>query len=585
MRRLFRWAFLMALFTLVFCAPASASPQRAPDIPGIEICPKEAPFAATPESGLAGLLGERPVKITTDNSPEHIWTTGGFAGLRSHTYDLGCAMDPTSYTRVTYARMDSSITNAITSIGDSIVSLTDSVDRRAWEPGWVVSFLQDFATRATGIINTTILIPFLGLGLLATTALLLFRAHHGDIGTAASAVGWTLIVMTVSSLLLLSPLLASKTAQMTGGATVAALNNGANPSDAATNQIVKNVQYQGWLRRNFGSAQTWVGTKYGPDLLASTRVSWAELDRINALPVDDQPDARKELTDRKAEEFKAIAEKIENKDPIAYRYVTGEEAGSAETLVELLFVLASCAFRLAASVLMIICTITLVLLAIIWLVAAPIIVLPSVGRFSGQEMGMSLANSAVRALGYVLAAAIGSWLFGIYLQAAMAPGMTLWWSLLMLVLGSGIAWTVIRPDRKFLSIVSLGRVDGYGYVGRLLTSAAIAYFTGRIAGRTAAREVLDDDEEPERLSEDVSQPTRTVHANIYNPARPFVPETPTTVDAEPLQGKVIQSLPSGVPAYERSTGEQETPAPPPDGASSPYTPYERTDDNEGADHG
>jgi hypothetical protein len=574
------------LLAPVFSSRAEAAPY-APDIPGIEICPKEAPFAATPESGLAGLLGERPIQITTDNSPEHIWSTGGFAGLRSHTYDLGCAMDPTSWSRVTYARMDSSITNAITSFSDSVVALTDSVDRRAWQPGWVISFLQDFAQRAVGIVNTTIMVPFLMLGLIATTGVLLWRAHHGDISATSSAVGWSLVVIVVSGLLIMAPLMVAKGAQMTGGTIVAGLNNGANPSDSATNQIVKNVQYQGWLRRNFGSTQTLVGTKYGPELLASTRVSWAELDRITALPPSEQPEARKKLTDQKAEQFKELAEKIKDEDPIAYRYVTGEESGSAETLVEVLFVLASCLFRLATAVLMVVCTITLVLLDIIWLVTTPVLVIPYMGRFSGQEMGMGLAESAVRALGYVLAAAVGSWLFGIYLQAAMAPGMTLWWSLLLLILGSGIAWTVIRPDRKFLSVVSLGRVDGYGYVGRLVANAAIGYFTGRIAGRTAAREVLENDDEPtERLSENIPQPqVRTVHANIYTPTQPFVPERPTTVDADPLPGTIIHPLPSGIPAYERPTGEASQPTPPPDGSSSPYAPYERTDDTEGADHG
>lgn len=587
--RWFSWLLLLVsiglLIAMVFANSAQAA-QKAPNIPGIEICPKEAPFAATPDSGLAGLLGERPIKITTDNTPEHIWSTGGFAGLRSHTYDLGCAMNPTTWSRITYARMDQSISNTVTSIGDSVVSLADSVDRRAWQPGWVITFLDDFANRTAGIVDVTIMIPFLGVTLIAATGLLLLRAHHGDMGTAATNVGWVLVVMTVSGLLLLSPLLAAKTAQVGGGGVVAALNDGANPSDAATNQIVKNVQYQGWLRRNFGSTQTWVGDTYGPDLLASTRVSWAELDKINALPPREQPAARKELTEKKAAQFEEIAEKIKEADPIAYRYVTGEETGATETLVELLFVLASCGFRLATSILMIICTITLVLLAIIWLVTSPILILPQVGRFAGQEMGMGLANSAVRAIGYVLAAAIGSWLFGIYLQAAMAPGMAVWWSLLLLILGSGIAWTVIRPDRKFLSIVSLGRVDGYGYVGRLLTQAAIGYFTGRIAGRAAAREVLDDDEPVERLSEDIQGPqVRTVHANIYNPAPAFVPDRPTTVDAEPVQGTVVRSLPSGIPVYERrSADDTTTPTPPPDGTSSPYTPYERTDDNEGADH-
>lgn len=578
-----RWGWMtlaglaLALFLLVvLAASASAAPQRAPDIPLVEVCPKEAPFARTPESGLAGLLGERPLRITTDNSPEHIWSTGGFAGLRAHTYDLGCAIDPTSWMRVANASTDAKIANVILSVGDATVSLTDSIDRRSWQPGWVVSFLEDFVARASRIIDSTIIVPFLGLGLIAATGLGLYRAHRGDIGSAATDTGWIFVVITVSALLLLSPLIAAKVGQTAVGAMVSALNESSNPTDGATNQIVKNVQYQGWLRRNFGNAESAAAETYGPALLASTRISWAELDQINALERDERPEAIKKLTDLKAEQFKAIAGKVENADPIAYRHLTGKELGSIETLVELLFVFAACFFRIATAILIITCTITLALLAIIWLVATPILPLPRVGRFSGQEMGMGLVNSAVRATVYVLMAALGSWLFGIYLQACMAPGMSLWWSLLLLLIGSGIAWTLIRPDRKFLSIVSLGRIQGYGYVGSLIKGLLMAYVGGRVAGGAAADE-RDREPEPvqERLSEDVHTQPRTVYANVYNPTRPFVPERPTHVDGEPIVGSVINAL----PAYERPVSN---PSPPPDRAESPYQPYERSDDSEGA---
>lgn len=582
---IFRWAFVLTLlFIFIGAAVASgaqaSAPQAAIDIPGVDVCAKNAPFVNTPDSGLAGLVGERPLKITTDNSPEHIWSTGGFGGLRSYTYDLGCAIDPTSWVRVTNANTEAGLANWITSVSNAMTSLTDSVDRRAWQPGYVTTFLEDFATRAMGVVDASILVPMLGLGLVGATALLLYRAHDGNIGAVAGSIGWIMVVLTTTSLLILAPLILSDGATAGGGMVATTLNNGANPSDAATNQIVKNVQYQGWLRRNFGSQDTLVAKRYGPDLLASTRISWAELDTINKARPSEQPKVRKALSDKKEKAFKDIAEKVKDEDPIAYKYLTGEESTSTETLLEVLFVLATCLFRLATAILMIACTITLVLLAIIWVVATPALVLPPAGRFNGQEMGMGLVNSATRALGYVVAAVFGSWLFGIYLQACLAPGMSAWWSLGLLVLGSGIAWTVIRPDRKFLSIISLGRVNGYGYVGKMVYTAAIAYFTGRIAGRAAGEEVvesLEDEDEQARPAQVRTQPavtaTPTVHADIYTPAAPFIHEGP--------------ALPGGLPPYERETGEPVAakPAPPPDDAESPYErPAESTTETEGADH-
>jgi hypothetical protein len=580
----FRWVVLVVftgllLWLAIAGAPSSSASAKAIDLPGIEICPKNAPFATTPESGLAGLLGERPLQITTDNTPQHIWTTGGFSGMRARTYDLGCAIDPTSWSRVTSANADSGVSNAFLSIGDGVVSLTDSIDRRAWEPGWTLSFLDGFARHVSSLVGTILLLPYLGLALLLATILLLWRSHRGDMSGAATNVGWIFVVMTITSLILISPVMIAKAGQGVGSQAVALMNGGPNASDAATNQIVYNVEYQGFLRRNFGSAESEVGKKYGPDLLAAARVSWAEMDAIAALPEGQRSDAREKLTKAKEKDFKEIAEKVKDADPTAYRYLTGAQFGSFETIIELLFIGASCFFRLAAAVLMVTCAISLAVLAVIWLVLTPLIVLPAIGRHTGRDMGIGLINNAVTAIKYVLMAAAGSWLFGLYAQAAMAPGIGVAWSLLLLIIGTVLAWTAIRPDRKFLSILSLGRVNGYGYIGRLVKTLAAAYVGGWAAGATVNRhndEREEQQQEPERLSENVSSP-RIVQADIFHPAQPFRPETATHVDGEPIMGSIVNALPSGLPLYERST-----PEPPADTAASPYVPYERADDNEGA---
>lgn len=581
-RLLILGGMLAGIWLVIATAPSAHAAERSVDVPGIEVCPKQAPFAETPDTGLAGLLGERPVQITKDDSPDHIWSTGGFAGLRSHTYDLGCALDPTSWLRITNASTDSKIVNAITGVGDGMVSLTDSVDRRAWSPGWIMSFLGDFAERATGVVNTAILIPIFASAVIVAVVILLLRAHHGDISSSATNVGWIFVVLTITSLLMLSPLIAQQAGQYAGGTAVALLNNGSNPTDAATNQIVKNVQYQGWLRRNFGSVETPSAAVYGPRLLASTRVSWAEMDTINALPSKEQADAREALTQKKAKQFKDIAAKVKDADPTAYRYLTGEQLSSGESLVEVLTSFAGNGIRLAVAILMLTCQIMLVLLAIFWVILTVVLIQPKIGRLDGRSLGMGLINNGIQALGYVLIAALGSWLFGIYLQACMAPGISLWWSLLLLIIGTGIAWVAIGPIAKFKAIVSFGKADGASLIGKLVKTYAMAYIGGRVAGRTIA-EADDEEQEPERLSEDVSTPApsspQVVQADIYHPAPAFAPDVPTTVDADPLPGRVVEALPSGMPVYERPTGQPDAP---PDNAESPYEPYERTDDNEGA---
>lgn len=581
MRNVIRWvAVLLTMFAAL--ALALASSAKAVGIPGTDICPKTAPFAQTPETGLAGMLGERPKQITTDNNPEHIWSTGGFAGMRSHTYDLGCAIDPTSWGRITSTNTESGIANAFLTVGDAVVSLTDSIDRRAWQPGWIVSFLNDFVNGATGTIINEVLLPWLTVAITLAAALLLWRSHKGDYSAAATNVGWVFVVMVITSFLLISPLLAAQSAQKGGGAVVAMMNGGSNASDAATNKIVQNVEYQGFLRRNFGTAENPLAKEYGPRLLASTRVSWAEMDAIEKLPADKQSKARDELADTKEKDFKDIASKIKDADKTTYRYIQGAEPQAWETIVELAFIVCSSGFRLAAAVLMVTCAVVLGLLAMLWLMATPAIVLPKIGSHTGQQMGLGMINSGVMAVKYVLMAALGSWLFSVYAQAAMKPGLGLGWSLLMLLIGTGIAWTLIRPDRKFLEIVSLGRVDGYGYTGTLLKGFLASYLGARMGSKAGVESAEKDQDEPvqepERLSENVIQQPEVVQATIYNPTPPFRAEQPTTVDAEPVMGSVVPSLPSGQPVYERGDS-----VPPPDAAQSPYTPYERSDDNEGAD--
>jgi len=574
---------LVAFALIIHATSAHASAPAGIDVPGVEVCPKEAPFAQTPESGLAGLLGERPLKITTDNSPDHIWTTGGFAGLQSNTYDLGCGMNPGNWVKITSAHTGSSMSNFFLSAGDAMVSLTDSIDRRAWQPQWLLSFLDDFMFRVTGMANTLILLPFLGLALALVGVILVWKSNDGDYAAAATSVGWIFIVLAITSMLVTTPLIVAKFGTSVGSTSVAVLNGGANASDAVTNQVVKNVEYQGWLRRNFGPSDTEVGKKYGPELLAASRVSWAELDRVNALPADKQSQARADLTDAKAKKFKDIAAKVKDEDPTAYKYLTGEIIGTQESIVEVIFLFMACALRMMVAILMIACVISLALISILWVLLTPVLIQPPFKMLDGRTLGTGLLNGSMRALLYVGEAALGAWLYGFFLQSCMAPGLNLWWALLLLTIGTLIAWFMIGPMGKLLAILSLGKADtGASYVGKAVKGALMAWGGGLIAGLAAAKSVNDHEDEeraaaPERLSETIQQP-QVVHATVYNPWEHQMDDTVRTEhfpDAD-------RTLPTGgtpeLPMYRRGA----EPAPPPDETASPYATYERSDDNEGA---
>lgn len=560
--------YLLLLLLGVFIAgtlaasPASAVPAG---IPLIDVCPKDAPIAIPPTVGLASSLGERPLVITTDDSPEHIWTTGGFAGLQRGTYDLGCAANPASYLRMAEANANNKVANAFIGVSSGITAITDSVDRRAWSPTWIIAFMGDFTERATESIKYSAVIPLLGIGLILSSVMLLIKFRHGNMAGAASAVAWTIVVVTLSALVLAAPVMAAQTAQQAGATTISALNKGGPASDAQTNRIVYNVMYQSWLRRTFGSENSTVAEVFGPRLLMSERITWSELDNINRLEKDKRPEALEKLREKKADDFKDIAAKIKEQDADAYRWLTGENDASGLALLEAAYSLVASFFRLAVDLLAITCVIMLTVMGMAWLIGSPWIVTPT-----GQGMGLLLLNNSARGIGYIITAAIGSWVFGIYMLTAMQPGQSAWWSLLLLLLGTIVAWTMIRPDRKMLSLMTMGHVNGTGAVTRMLGRLLMAYVGGRVGGAAAARAVNEHDDEdepaaePER-SEDQSAPSPRPHI-IYATADPapnygaYADSHGIPAQAEYVEGEVIddvvdndRGLPKG--AYAQPTGD------------------------------
>jgi hypothetical protein len=570
------------LIGVAYAGAAKAAPPKTPNIPGIETCPKEAPFAHTPEDGMAGLLGERPLKVTTDNSPEHIWSTGGFAGLKAHAYDMGCSWDPSKWIRISNANAGAGVTNTFLSLGDSMVSMTDSLDRRAWSPGWLMSFMDNFAQQAVGTANKELILPYAGAALALVTLMMLLKAHDGNYSRVATGSGWIIVVLAVTALLLTAPLTVSKIGAATGSEFAATLNGGPNASDAITNRVVYNVQYQGWLRRNFGTSESEVAKKYGPALLASTRVSWAELDAVKAKPAAQQAKAREDLTKTKAEQFKDLASKVEKEDKTAYKYLTGEMISVHQSVIEAIFLFFASAMRLSVALLMIASVIALGVLGTLWVVLTPILMLPEHKRWSGQRMGMGMIGKAMLAVKFVLEGALVAWLFGIFLQACMAPGLGLGWGLVLMIIGTIVGFGALAPIKKTRGILALGYIKGNNFtskIGQAVKGAAKAYLTGTIAAMAVNKrnDERAEEKEEEKLSENRPQP-QIVEATIFNPGSgpEMWSESQYTAYADrTLPGGGPQPLPAA-PLYQRGA------TPPKDETQSPYRPYERSDDNEGA---
>lgn len=580
-------AAFLVLLAIAFPGESKAAGLRDGGFPGVDICAKNPPIPALPTEGLPGLLGERPVHVTNDDDPAHIWSTGGFAGLQVHPYDLGCALDPSSWTKIMNANTDATLSNGVGGGGQVLTSLSDSMDRRAWQPGYVLSFLSSFAERASQVANLRIVGPLLGAGLIAAAILVAWRnSKTGNMKAAASSFGWVLFVVTVSAGLIAAPLLITDSATKVGSFATGVLNGSAAASDGATNSIVESVHYQGWLRRTFGSGETEAADVYGMKLLDSQRITWTEYDKAQALKGDARKEYVEKLLKRKNDEYKDVAAKIKDQYPMAYKVLTVENSQGGVSFVEVAFSIAANAFRIACDLLVIVCLLIVCLLGVLWLALTPWIVTPW-----GEAFGRSEITNVVRAMKYVCEAALASWGFTIYLQAALAPGMTIWWSLLLLIVGAGIAWLLLAPFKKITALLTLGRVKGHSFFATMLKTALLGAVAGKIGGKAAAKVI---EEEKPKASEDAPAPVPTpapapVHS-IYTPDAVFDPQTRTHFTPNPGAGlppAATGALPSGAPVYQR-TADDMPPVPPPNATTAPeegFQPYQRADndDNEGAD--
>jgi hypothetical protein len=571
--RLCAWFVLSVLLGLVVLVAVAGRSQAAPaiDIPGINVCSPTPPVADPPNVGMIGVIGERPSVVSPRLDPETVWSNGGFAGMYAAPYDLGCAADPSSYLNLAEAKGNSALTNTALGVGFMGTSLADSVDRRAWNPSWISTFLGDFADRATGLIEREVMVPFLFAGLAAASLIALWKFHDGNVAGAAKAFGWVVFVLTLSWILLIAPTWAASTAQSGSAGLVSVLSQGPNASDSATDRTAEAVHYQGWLRRTFGTENTAVATKYGPALLAAQRITWDEWRQVEG-----RPERLQALRAQKAESFKGIAEKVKAEDPGAYQWLTGAKDPSGIAMVEAAYAWAAAFFRLAADFLLLLSTLMLVVLCLAWLLGAPVLVTPT-----GQALGVGMLNASARAVGYVLQAAIGSWLFGLYLQACLQPGQSTWWSALLLIVGTILAWTLIRPDRKALALATMGRVNGTGKLVRLLTGLAMAYVGGKAAGKVVAgavrRDVERDITPPPLPSEPVAAPAPipTVVVGNVHEIRYEAAGLPgeAVIDGEVIYDSRDAAVVGPGAIYQRP--EEPMPTPPPAGSVGEVEIYQR----------
>jgi hypothetical protein len=539
----------------------------------------------------------RPPKVSDPADPYRLYNDSGFSGLSSNTYDLGCSTNPENWGQTITGMSDTGAANKAVSVGQSATALADAIDTRAWNPEWIVTVMGDFMDKVMDVAVTRVLAVLFTSGLLLASIILINKGRSGDVAAVVGGVAWALFVVIIVGVLVTGPLRIATTAQAVGGAGVTALNGGdpgAQPGRAATEQIMYAVHYQGWLRRTFGSSNSETAKVYGPRLLAASRITHAEYaatdpgrtgadgERLSGDERERALKARKELLEKKAKDFEDIAATIKDQDPGAYRHLQG--LGGTNTglgVVEGSFGVVANVFRIAVDLLLLLCVVVLVMLGVAWVIAAPWLV-----TSWGERLGRGLMNGTGRAVVFVVIAAVGSWLFGLWIEVSLAPGLAAWWSMVLLIIGTVVFWTLIRPDRKALNLVTMGQMHGHsGMMKRMALLAGGGYLLAK------AKDARDATKERARGEWDAAKgefrpdPQDVERARAYRlghaePANPYdVPEREEDPDAYAMTGAPRTRPPSQVetytpPKYDAPIPAWGTPDPPPAGATGDEDIYE-----------
>lgn len=516
-------AFALALAAVFFTPmPTSAIPSF------FDICKAEAPMPEIPGQGVLGQLSDIGTRADVEYSPETIWSNRGLTGMLSESYDLGCTANPTSYYTLARSSLENTRANSFVAVGHVFTTLTASMEHRAWEPQWITSFIGQFVNRALGPISDRIWVPFSAIGLIATTIFILLQLNKENLSNTAGHVAWAIAVITLAMGIFSSPLFVAESVQSGGAMINKALNAESSEIshvDALTDRVTYSVHYQGWLRRTFGDENSAIAKEFGAQLFETRGLSYAE-----RAEIQNDPSRYSAITEAKQNKFKEIAEKIKERDPDnAYRNLQGDPSlpKKGTAAMESVAAFAVNAGRFIGAAVMITSVIFLVVLGIAWLAAAFYIVTPP-----GRELGINMLNNAVRVIGNVITTVIGLYLYIVYSEAALAPGISMWWSIILMIIGTIIFWTTIRPDRKLFSVLTLGHVNGSGRMarrlGRIAGSVLMSYVTGKIVADSVKKDKIEYE-----VSHDQDKQTPEQPVTPPPPSPSYERPIPTAIEAAP----------------------------------------------------
>jgi hypothetical protein len=486
-------------------------------VPGVawaDLDCKESPTPDVPGQGLTGFFQRAPDPLPPEEDPfaPGAWTTiyeqYGYAGLRWHTYDLGCGPDAARHPD---AVIGTALSNWLLNLPITLAALTGAVTDVAFAPRFLDTF-DPLIGQVSSTLYLRLFAAWVPLVLAVIGFLLVLRARRAQLSTAAAAIGWALLVLVAAATLFRWPVHAGHLADDTVTSSLGSVVRGLNgthaevpPGVAAASLVHEQILYRNWLAGQLGSADTATARRYGPQLFDAQALTWRE-----ARVLQTDPEAGRRIIEAKRERFGQIADRIRDTDPAAYEHLTGKRADTRVGFAFLttLAIFLGLPFLLAASLLLL-GSYLIVRLAVMLFPALAILGLfpPARGVLvgTGRVVGAALVNAVIFGIG----AAVTITGIGVILDpASRLPG---WLTVVLLPLFTIMMWFLLKPFRR-LTALSPAATDPFraatGAAGTTsrragrLTKKAGAIAAGSIAGSTAAAILVgsgdhqDDEEEP-----------------------------------------------------------------------------------------
>ena len=583
-----------ALGLAIVLLGAGAAPAVAIDIPDLPVigetpleqaiqkaCVPDVPGVQRPDQGVAARLsGGRPDVLPPQSPVTSVPTIAefGYAGLEANVYDTGCA--PGDGFAVETRNW---VANRITAAGVAFTALTEGVERNVHDPEWMGQ-LRPIVEQASSRLGDQVFRRWVGVAFLAVAIVMAWKVGRQNLRETADQGLWAVVAALGAIVFLAYPLAVAEGAQKAMTAVMSEVYRADMTGDvdsvegmaaAASQNTYETVHYPGWLRRTFGTADSPVAQEYGPLLFRASTLSWAQVDTCNASPAQ-----CKAITERHAGVYRSIMERIEVQHPETYKALQGENGSRPdEALFEGLAAFTAGWLRLASAAVVGSALIVLVLLGIVFPVAALIAMFP---RMEWVGKGLLNAGAAAAVFGVVLG--VTSWLATILAGALLDPqfGLDPVAGLLLLLAFTVILWIMTRPVKRLISILSLGAVSKYGIQGKRsagVVGKATKKYTFGVAGLVPSRQssqapqpqdMPGPPEAPSRRESFVAPPPPPPPPQPQPTAvsQPGLPAEPThkiyhPTDASPRRpaGSVSSGpapTPSGHGTYQRGEGARPT---------------------------